>query len=397
MPTKRVLYISWQGGMGHITRDIAIARQIYRQIPQVKLSWLASPLSSRVLQDAGEELLPESVLSADYNSVGEKAVEGFGLNIMKYVFYGRKAWAHNVEIFKEATSKYHFDLVIGDEAYEIALALSSKQIHIECPFVMIVDFIGGIAMTKNPLEKLFVYSLNSKYLLHVLRIPLFTHFFVGELEDIPDTKAGFLLPNCREWAKESCKLLEYVIQFDPNEYGDKAEVRAELGYGREPLVICALGGASFGRELLELCGRAYPILKKEIPDLHMVIVCGDLLAPESLDLPKDVDIRRYVPALYEHFAACDLAVVVGGGTSTIELTALKRPFLYFPLEGQFDQQIYISQRLARHKAGVRMPYYETSPKVLAEKVIANLGKDVSYVTIPTDGAQKAASLVHEML
>jgi hypothetical protein len=37
-----------------------------------------------------------------------------------------------------------------------------------------------------------------------------------------------------------------------------------------------------------------------------------------------------------------------------------------------------------------MSYYETTTKVLVEKVIANLGKDVSYATIPTDGAQKAA-------
>ncbi len=394
---KRILYISWQGGMGHITRDIAIAREIRRQIPEAELSWLASPLATQVLEEAREQLLAESALSADYNSVGEKATEGFGLNVMKYVFYGRKAWAHNVEIFKQVTSKYHFDLIIGDEAYEITFALGSKQIHIDHPFVMIVDFIGGIAMTKNPLEKLFVYSLDRKDLLRVPRIPLVTHFFVGELEDIHDIKAGFLLPNCREWAKENCKFLGYVIRFDPAEYADKAKIRAKLGYGQEPLVVCALGGASFGKELLELCGRAYPILKKEIPDLRMVIVCGSLLSPESLDLPKDVDIRTYVPDLYKHFAASDLAVVVGGGTSTIELTALKRPFLYFPLEQQFDQQIYIPERLARHRAGVRMSYYETTPEVLAEKVIANLGKDVKYAQIPTDGAQKAAQLIRHLL
>ena len=35
--------------------------------------------------------------------------------------------------------------------------------------------------------------------------------------------------------------------------------------------------------------------------------------------------------LYRHLAACDLAVVQGGLTTTMELTAAKRPFLYFPL------------------------------------------------------------------
>jgi len=383
--------------MGHITRDIAIAREIHRQIPEVELLWLASPLSTRVLQEAREELLPESALSADYNSVGEKAADGFRLHIMKYVFYGRKAWAHNVEIFKQLNSKYHFDLVIGDEAYEIVFDLGSKRIQIERPFVMIVDFIGAITVTKNPLERLYSYMLNRRYLLDVPRIPLLTHFFIGELEDVLDMKAGLLLPSCRLWAKENCKFLGYVIRFDPAEYANNVKIRAKLGYGQEPLVICALGGASFGKELLELCGRAYPIIKKQIPELHMVLVCGGLLSPKSLDLPKDVDIRTYVPDLYEHFAASDLAVVVGGGTSTTELTALRRPFLYFPLEQQFDQQIYISQRLARHKAGVRMSYYETTPEILAEKVISNLGKEVDYLQIPTDGAQKAARFIKQLL
>ena len=397
MTRKRILYISWQGGMGHITRDIAIAREIRRQIPEAELSWLASPLATQVLEEARERLLPESALSADYNSVFEKIMDGYRANVMKYAFYARKAWAHNVGIFKQVTSKYHFDLVIGDEAYEIAFALCSKRIQIEHPFVMICDFIGAIGMAKNPLEKLFIYLLHRNLSLRVSGVPLLSHFFVGELEDVPDMKFGFLLPNCREWAKEKCKFLGYVIRFDPAEYTDKAKIRAKLGYGQEPLVVCALGGASAGKELLELCGRAYPLLKKEIPDLRMVMVCGGLLYPESLDLPKGVDIRGYVSDLYEHFAASDLAVVVGGGTSTIELTALRCPFLYFPLEQHFEQHFHVAGRLARHKAGVRMSYYETTPEVLAAEVISNLGKKVTYAPIPTDGAQKAARLINQLL
>lgn len=396
MTKKRILYISWQGGMGHITRDVAIAKEIHRQLPEVDLSWLASPLSTRVLEEAGEEILPESVLSADYNSFGEKVVDGFGLNLMKYAFHARKLWAHNVKVLEQVTGKYHFALIIGDEIYEVMFALVQKRIRLEFPIVMIHDFIGAITMTKNPLEKLFVYFLNLKTSRGFERLGV-THFFVGEVEDVPDVKLGFLLPNCREWAKQNCKFLGYVIRFDPDEYKDKAKVRAKLGYGEQPLVVCSLGGASVGKELLELCGRTYPILRKEIPDLRMVMVCGALLSPESLDLLQGIDARGYVPDLHEHFAASDLAIVVGGGTSTTELTALRRPFLYFPLGQQFDQQIYISERLARHKAGIRMSYYETTQEALAEKVIANLGREVNYARVPTDGAQKAVRLINQLL
>jgi pimeloyl-ACP methyl ester carboxylesterase len=41
--------------------------------------------------------------------------------------------------------------------------------------------------------------------------------------------------------------------------------------------------------------------------------------------------RAYVHELYRHLAACDLAVVQGGLTTCMELTANRRPFLYLPL------------------------------------------------------------------
>ena len=46
--------------------------------------------------------------------------------------------------------------------------------------------------------------------------------------------------------------------------------------------------------------------------------------------------------LYRHLAACDLAVVQGGLTTTMELTAVGRPFLYFPLANHFEQQLHVA-------------------------------------------------------
>ena len=64
----------------------------------------------------------------------------------------------------------------------------------------------------------------------------------------------------------------------------------------------------------------------------------------------------------------------GGGTTTLELTALGRPFLYFPLQGHFEQEVAVSERLARHRAGTKMRFSETTPGSLAETVVAHLGR-----------------------
>jgi UDP-N-acetylglucosamine:LPS N-acetylglucosamine transferase len=187
------------------------------------------------------------------------------------------------------------------------------------------------------------------------------------------------------------------LPFDPAQYADKSGIRQKLGYGKEPLVVCSIGGTAIGKGLLELCGRAYPIIKRKVPDLRMVLICGPRLSVDSLEVPGGVEVKGYAPDLYKHFAASDLAIVQAGGTTTLELTALRRPFLYFPLAYHCEQQVHVAGRLARHQAGVKMVYSQTTPDILAEKVIANLGKNVDYPPIPAQGAQKAAQLIGELL
>jgi predicted glycosyltransferase len=315
--------------------------------------------------------------------------------VLKYLSSARGAWAANVRVFEKVTAKEQYDVVIGDETYELAVAQTKKPELNRQPFVMIYDFVGVDSLTKNPVDRFMAYLWNRVWTRdrHLYSKGKNTALFVGEPEDIPDKRFGFMLPNRRLHSKTYYHFLGYILGFDPKEYSDRSKIRSKLGYGEEPFVLCSVGGTSVGRHLLELCGQSYQIIKTRIPHLRMLLVCGPRISPDSLTAPPGVEIKQYVPRLYEHFAACDLAVVLGGGTSTLELTALQRPFLYFPLEGHFEQEISVASRLARHRAGERMIFTQTTPAQLAEKVISHLGKDVDYAPIPTDGAQKAAKII----
>ena len=57
-----------------------------------------------------------------------------------------------------------------------------------------------------------------------------------------------------------------------------------------------------------------------------------------------------VPQLWQHMAACDLAVVQGGGTTTLELEALRVPFLFFPIEHHSEQEVTVVNRLSRSRS-----------------------------------------------
>ncbi len=396
MSKKRILFISWQGGMGHITRDLAIAHELHRQNPEWAIHWLAHPFATMLLQDAGEQILPESRLSADYTSIAETFYRNFQLNLIKYIIKIRKGYKQNVELFEEVIRRSTFDLVIGDESYEVLWAICKRRIRDYPPVIMMHDFIGIDSVKKSLPEQLFVSLRNRNWSVSP-NLPKVTQFFIGELEDIPDTALGIKLPNRREWAGKYCKILGNIVRFNPGDYADRVKVRRKLGYGSEPLVVCALGGSKAGYEMLKLCARAFPLVRNTIQNLKMVFACGPSLDFKTLDFPEGIEVRGYVPELYEHFAASDLSVVVGGGTSTIELVALNRPFIYFPLEAQFDQQINIAGRLERLGAGIKMRYFQTTPESLAEQIISHLGKEVRYPPVSIDGAKKAADYISEII
>jgi hypothetical protein len=81
----------------------------------------------------------------------------------------------------------------------------------------------------------------------------------------------------------------------------------------------------------------------------------------------------------------------------MELTAARRPFLYFPLREHFEQNHHVAYRLDRHGAGRRMAYAGDGPEELAAAIAAEIGRDVEYRPVPTDGAARAASLIAELL
>ena len=398
MPKRHILFISWQGAMGHVTRDLAIVNEFHRITPDVDVSWIAHPLGAKLIQEAGEKLLPESELVGDYNLVLAQATEKFGLNLLKYVKRYQESSKKNAQLVNQLLQKYDFDLIVGDEIYETLVAFAEGRIQLNCPVIMIEDFIGIQSMDGNFIMRMGSYLKNRKLVKATEKTSsTITHLFVGEFEDIADRRYDFFLPNCRDFARKYYQFLGHIVRFDPAEYRDKTKIRTKLGYEHEPLVICATGGTGVGRELLELCGKAYPLLKKEIPDLHMVCVCGELLGLDPPKLSPEVELHTFIPNIYEHYAACDLAVVVGGGTTTIELTALGKPFIFFPLENQFDQQIYVSERIARHKAGIRMEYSQTTPEMLAQAILKNIGRKMEDKSIPFDGAKKAAEIISKHL
>jgi predicted glycosyltransferase len=158
-----------------------------------------------------------------------------------------------------------------------------------------------------------------------------------------------------------------------------------------------VGGSGVGEALLRRVVASYAEAARRINGLRMVAVAGPRIDPATLDAPDGVEIRAYVPELYRHLAACDLAVVQGGLATTMELVATRRPFLYFPLIDHFEQQRHVRHRLERHRAGRAMDYATATPDSIAVAIAEEIDRPSDPVPVPTDGAARAAALIAPLL
>jgi predicted glycosyltransferase len=396
---KNILFISGSLGLGHIGRDLEIADKLRKSNPDIEISWLADYPATTVLKATDEKLLPEAELITHGNKKLESKAKNHQANLTRWVMSMRNDWAKNAKLVIDIIQREKFDLVVGDETYDLVIELLKDSNLKQFPFVIIYDFLGLDRVTNNPIDIITTYYTNrlwTKVITHKPKVYDKT-IFIGEIEDIQDKNFGFLLPNRREIAEKYFDFVGYILNFDPKDYMDKDKLRKKLGYSKDPLAICSIGGTSAGKELLDLAVKAVPIIRKEIPNFQMLLVLGPDV---SLDYVKPIDgvtVAGYLPNLYKHLAAADLAIVTGGGTITLELTALQKPFLYFPLENHFEQEIAVAQRCERHNAGIKMSFSKTSPRILAEKVVDNIEKEVHYAKIPVDGARKAAEVISTLL
>jgi UDP:flavonoid glycosyltransferase YjiC (YdhE family) len=92
-----------------------------------------------------------------------------------------------------------------------------------------------------------------------------------------------------------------------------------------------------------------------------------------------------------------MAVVQGGLTTTMELVAGRRPFLYFPLANHFEQNRHVAHRLDRYRAGRRMDFATSDPDAIAEAIAQEIDRPVDYLPVASDGAARAAAMIAELI
>jgi UDP-N-acetylglucosamine:LPS N-acetylglucosamine transferase len=161
--------------------------------------------------------------------------------------------------------------------------------------------------------------------------------------------------------------------------------------------LVTVGGSGVGGHLLRRVVDGFDHAARRVPGLRMVVITGPRIDPASVRPAEGLEVRAYVPDLYRHLAASDLAIVQGGLTTCMELTAAGRPFIYIPLRHHFEQNFHVAHRLGRYRAGRRLDYDDLTPQTLAEAIAAEISRETAYRPVETDGADRAAGLLADLL
>ena len=396
---KRALYVSSPIGLGHARRDVAIAKELRGLHPDLEIDWLAQNPVTKVLEGEGERIHPASEYLANESSHIESESAEHDLHCFQAWRRMDEILVSNFMVFHDLMEAEHYDLWIGDEAWELDYYLHENPELKRAEYVWLTDFVGWLPMEDGGEREAFLTAdYNAEMIEHIARHGRLRDraLFVGNPDDIVPEAFGPDLPLIRDWTEEHFDFSGYVTGFEP--IADRDALRSELGYADDERVcIVTVGGSGVGEALLRKVMAAYPEAKRSVPELRMIVVAGPRIDPNSLPRTEGLEVRAYVHDLYKHLAACELAVVQGGLTTSMELTANRTPFIYFPLKHHFEQNLHVHHRLERYGAGRRMDFEDSPPEAIAEAIVQDVGRKVDYRPVETDGARRAAESIAELL
>jgi pimeloyl-ACP methyl ester carboxylesterase/predicted glycosyltransferase len=399
---RRALYVSSPIGLGHARRDTAIADELRKLRPELEIEWLAQEPVTAALEARGERVHPASAQLAGESAHVQSEAHGHELNVFEALRRMDEILFSNFMVFHDVVRDGDYDLWIGDEAWDLDYFLHENPELKTAAYAWLTDFVGWLPMPEGgEREAALTADYNADMLEQIARYPSVRDrsIFVGDPDDIVPDRFGPGLPLIRDWTERHYRFSGQISGFDAAAIGDRESLRAELGYKPgEPVCVVTVGGSGVGTDLLRRVIPSFSLARQRVPGLRMVVVTGPRIDPLTLGTPDEgMEIRRYVPDLHRHLAACDLAIVQGGLTTTMELTAARRPFLYFPLERHFEQNRHVRHRLERHRAGRRMSFAQSSPEAIAAAISEEIGREVDYLAVGTGGAARAAELIAELI
>lgn len=339
-----ILFFTSPLGLGHVTRDIAIAEKI--ESIRNEILFITGAGAFTLILKKGYPVL-DLYKPVNFHTQSGELQQPFRW-IIRYLSYYKKCKriAENVLV-------KHEGLIISDEDFaSIAIGEKLSRKRILITDIMETHFTSGFA------------SIVERRMNKIMRIMMdkCTHVIVP---DFGDDKDNFV----------------YVGPIVREVTVDRNTLRKKLGFNKKTVVL-STGGTGAGTYLIEKSLEAYRKLRNKM-DIDLVIVPGP-----QIELANAPDFRNvgFVENLHEYIYASDLVISLAGRSTMDESMAYGVPGIFIPIKNHFEQE-----------DGAKRLGYKYSDIFRIDTLIEEKLDSQRNTIAKANGAEKAAKLILKSL
>ena len=186
---RRALWISSPIGLGHVQRDLAIARAVRKRVPDLEIHWWAQPPVTDVLAEAGEIIHPASSELASESAHWESEAADHDLPAFYAFRRMDEIFCANYLLFDDVVRDTSYDLWVGDECWEIDYFLHENPERKIAPYVFMTDVIGFLPTDPgDSREAELCADYNADSIEKRERFPQLRDLsmFIGSFDELPD-------------------------------------------------------------------------------------------------------------------------------------------------------------------------------------------------------------------
>ena len=370
---QKVLFFTSPIGLGHATRDIAIAEKL-KHIANDEILFISGGAAYDLISKEGFQAL--NLYRPPPFTVDSGKLRNSFVWLMKYIIYYKKSKKIAEEVIRKDVRKY--PLIVSDEDFA---SISVSQNTILSKSVFIYDMVEPTASGHGIISNYCNINIENNV--------GETHFASGFLhifEKKMNRSMSNLIKKCDkviipDFGDNRANLV-YVGPIVREVKSDRMSLRNNLGFTRKTILVCA-GGTDAGRHLIQKSLEAYGNLKKWL-DVDLVLVPGPNLELNDSD---DFYNLGFVDNLHEYIYASDLVISLAGRSTIDESTVYGTPGIFIPIKNHFEQE----------QNALRLGYKYEDISKLESLIEEKLGMNHQTPILNSTGAEITAKIISELL
>ncbi|HXV38789.1 MAG TPA: glycosyltransferase [Nitrosopumilaceae archaeon] len=333
-----VIFVSSPIGLGHATRDVAIAQHLDN-----RMKFVSGEVGQKLFSEYGFEA--QNLYKPPIFDIQNGALKNPLRWLFRYYLYYKKC----KEISSNIIEKERPKLIVSDEDFaSLSVAQEKKLKTILITDILETNFTRGIGS--------FIEKKMNKSMKAIMKR---CDVIIMPEDGVDDDNIIRVGPIVRETPYS------------------REELRKRFSFDKKTIVV-SIGGTSAGEFLIDKTIQSF---KKQSLDANMIIVSGPTLKI------SDGSIRNlgFVNNLHEVIYAADLIISLAGKSTIDEARSYGTPGIFIPIKGHFEQE-----ENAR-EAGFSFEDLDRLESLIPVKI--NEKRDPKMF----DGAQKAADIIKKFL